>query len=129
MNIPLSYSSRDLILPHASVVIVNYNGYRWFELFMDSLIKTEYPNFEIVVVDNSSSDQSVQYLRKKSGKIRVIELDENKGYAQAANIGANVATGAILVFVNNDMEFKSDWLNNAVRKLLSDKEIAAVQCK
>lgn len=96
---------------------------------MDSLINTLYHDFEIIVVDNGSSDQSVEYLKQRSSSIQVIELKENKGFAEGANAGAKQATGRILAFVNNDMEFQPDWLINAVRILVSNKSAAAVQSK
>jgi GT2 family glycosyltransferase len=119
----------DLKLPRVSVIIVNYNGYCWLKLFVDSLINTVYPDFEIIIVDNASTDQSVQYLKEKSGNIKVVELTENRGFAAGANRGAKEATGKIFAFVNNDMEVRPDWLINAVNELLSDETAAAVQCK
>jgi GT2 family glycosyltransferase len=117
------------LLPRVSIIIVNYNGLQWFKSFMSALVNTEYPDFEIVVVDNSSSDESVQYLKDNFKEVGVLELNENKGYAKAINIGARKATGDILAFINNDMEVRSDWLRKAVPKLTSNKAVAAVQCK
>jgi GT2 family glycosyltransferase len=119
----------DRPLPRVSIIIVNYNGYRWLEKFMDDFICTLYPDFEIIVVDNASTDQSVRYLKEELRDVRVVELSENKGYGEAANLGARSATGAILTFINNDIEVKSDWLVNAVSKLGSDSGAAVVQCK
>lgn len=121
--------SNKLQLPSVSVIIINYNGHRWFELFMNSLINTTYPDFEILVVDNGSTDQSIKYLNENFGTVKVVCLGQNEGFANAANIGAIHAKGDILSFINNDMEVRSDWLINAVTKLISDVGAAAVQCK
>ena len=96
---------------------------------MNSLINTSYPDFEIIVVDNASTDQSVPYLRERHKSIKVIEVGENRGFAEGSNVGASMATGTILAFLNNDMEVHSDWLTNAVTKLTSDSKAAVVQCK
>ncbi|MGH9983950.1 MAG: glycosyltransferase family 2 protein [Nitrososphaeraceae archaeon] len=119
----------DYSLPPVSIIIVNYNGYKWLKLFIQHLLRTNYPNFEIIVVDNASSDQSVQFLRNEFRQIRIIELTENKGFAEGTNIGAKKATGKILAFLNNDIEVSNNWLFKAVTKLLSCDDAGAVQCK
>jgi GT2 family glycosyltransferase len=116
-------------LPRVSVVIVNYNGYKWLKLFMPLLRETQYPDFEIIVVDNASTDESVQYLKENFPNIQIVMLRENKGFAEGANLGAAHSTGSVLAFLNNDMEVSHDWLAEAILKLTSDPRIAALQCK
>jgi GT2 family glycosyltransferase len=97
---------------------------------MPLLTKTNYPDFEIIVLDNGSADESVQYLNgEKFETVRVIELSENKGFAEGTNTAANEANGEILVLLNNDIEVTSNWLFEAVKKLLTDPDAAAVQSK
>ena len=115
-------------MPKVSIILVNYNGLRWLKLFLSRLLLTNYPEFEIVVVDNASSDDSVHYL-KENFNVQVVNLQENKGFAVGNNIGAKHSTGRILAFLNNDMEVNSDWLMQAVIKLTLDNSIGLVQCK
>jgi GT2 family glycosyltransferase len=96
---------------------------------MHPLRETQYPDFEIIVVDNASEDGSVQYLKENFPDIRIVSLDENKGFAGGINVGVNHSGGEVLAFVNNDMEVSRDWLINAVLKLTSDVSVAALQCK
>ena len=66
-----------------SVVIVNWNGKKWLKNCLDSIENQTYNNVEIVVVDNSSDDDSVEYLKKNYPYIKIIVLEENYGYAKA----------------------------------------------
>jgi GT2 family glycosyltransferase len=125
----LERTSKEVQFPKVSVVIVNYNGYNSLRTFMPYLLRTKYPNFEIIVVDNASSDGSIGLLRNFSGNIKVMELENNKGFAEGTNVGAKAASGEILAFLNNDMEVHEDWLISAVSKLKSNKRVGAVQCK
>ena len=116
--------------PLASIVILNYNGYKWLKLCIPSLIKTNYSEFEIIIVDNGSTDQSVEYLRKNwQHCIKIIELGENLGFAEGNNIGIREAKGDIIALLNNDMEVDKDWLRVAVEALQSDERVGAVQPK
>lgn len=125
----MAYIENKKVLPRVSIITVNYNGLQWFKLFMRGLINTEYPDFEIIIVDNASTDDSVQYLKDNFKQVAVVELKENKGFAEGINIGSRHATGDILALINNDMEVNSDWLTNAVSRLISSPDVAAVQCK
>jgi GT2 family glycosyltransferase len=116
-------------LPLVSIIVVNYNGYKWLKLFLPFLIRTDYPNFEIIVVDNASRDQSVLFLKEEYKQIKLIELTENTGFAEGTNAGARNARGKILAFLNNDIEVTNNWLFEAVKKLLSCSSTGAIQCK
>src|SRR5215213_1411108 len=116
--------------PRASIVILNYNGYKWLKLYIPSWIKTNYSEFEIIIVDNGSTDQSIEYLRNNwQHCIKIIELRENLGFAEGCNIGIREAKGDIIALLNNDMEVDKDWLRAAVEALLSDERVGAVQSK
>jgi GT2 family glycosyltransferase len=116
--------------PFVSVIILNYNGYQCLKVCLPSLVKTDYPKFEIIVVDNGSTDQSVDYLRNNwQHCIRIIELHENLGFAEGNNIGILNANGEIIAILNNDIEVEGNWLRSAVGALLSDRKVAAVQSK
>jgi len=115
--------------PYVSIIVVNYEGYRWLRSFMDQLIHTSYPAFEVIVVDNGSQDGSVEFLREHFKQVRIVKLSENKGFAHGVNIGAKEANGDVLAFLNNDVEVTPHWLSEAVIGLYSEDNIGAVQCK
>jgi len=110
--------------PLVSIVIVNYSGKNYLEKCLSSLSQTNYENYEIILVDNQSSDDSVSFVKQNYPEIQVIELNKNFGFAVPNNIGSRLAKGKYLVFLNNDTQVTKDWLVELVKPLESDKNIA-----
>jgi GT2 family glycosyltransferase len=119
-------------LPFVSVIIVNYNGLRFAEACLRSVLDTDYPNFEVVVVDNGSTDGSYEVLRRSYGfdpRVKLIPNYRNLGYAQANNVGYRNSVGEVIVFLNIDTEVDHRWLAELVRALLSSKSVGGAQSK
>ncbi len=112
-----------------SIIIPHWNGIDILSECIDSLNNTEYSNFEIIVVDNYSSDESVKWLKANHPKIKIIENDKNYGYAGGCNRGINNSKGDYIVFLNNDTIHKKDWLSNLVTFMNKHPDCAAVQPK
>ena len=112
-----------------SIIIPHWNGIDILSECIDSLNNTEYSNFEIIVVDNYSSDESVKWLKANHPKIKIIENDKNYGYAGGCNRGINNSKGDYIVFLNNDTIHKKDWLSNLVTFMNKRPDCAAVQPK
>ncbi len=93
-----------------SIVIVNYNGRRWIKSCFDSIYHQTSKNFEIIFIDNASTDDSINFIKKNYPKIRIIENKTNIGFGHANNLGANKAAGEILFFLNNDTVLGKDTL-------------------
>ena len=117
-----------------SVIILNYNGRRYLHRLFSSLNDQTLPAFEIVFVDNASSDGSV-YLVKELCKtlrnglsIKIIEEDTNFGYCQGNNLGASVVKDGTkyLVFLNNDTYVDANWLQNLVQSAELDNKVGFV---
>ncbi len=85
-----------------SIIIVNWNGKKWLEKCLGSILNQSYKNFEIIIVDNDSKDDSVSYLKANYKMVNLICNNENSGFGKANNIGVKHAKGEILFFVNND---------------------------
>ncbi len=111
-----------------SVIIVNYNGRKYLKNCFDSLEKVDYSDFELIFVDNGSSDDSVELIRKNYPKIKVLELKVNLGLAVASNRGAEVAQGEYLFFLNNDTIVEKNILTELVKAAQSDKRVAVCAC-
>jgi GT2 family glycosyltransferase/SAM-dependent methyltransferase len=116
--------------PRASVVVVTYNNRELNRLCLGSLsTRTEWPNFEIVAVDNASSDGSVEELReaeKTLPNLRLIANEENRGFAAANNQGLAVASGEYLVLLNNDTVVTRGWLAALIRHLAAEPKLGLV---
>lgn len=86
-----------------SFIVINYNGGNVVGDCIQSIFNQYYNKIEVIVVDNNSSDTSLQELTKNFHKIKIISLKENKGYAGGINEGLKVATGEYIVVMNNDL--------------------------
>jgi GT2 family glycosyltransferase len=115
--------------PLVSVIVVNYNGKIYLDKCLDSLKSTTYENFEILVVDNNSSDQSSDLVKKKYPYVKLIELKKNLGFAIANNLGAEAAKGDFYIFLNNDTVVTQSWLSELVNAIIEsqDNEVAIAQ--
>ena len=90
-------------LPKVSIIIINYNGKHHLESCLESLLKINYDNIEIIVVDNNSTDDSVSFISTNFPDLILIKLNENKGFAEPNNLGAKIAKGDFLLLLNNDI--------------------------
>lgn len=99
-----------------SIIIVNYNGKKWLQKCLDSLFDQTYTNFEIIVVDNNSSDDSVNFLKSQYSdkRLHIIEHTENSGFAGGNNIGISSAKGDYILLLNNDTWVDFDFLETIV---------------
>ena len=114
-------------LPRVSVIIVNYNGKALLEKCLESLSKVNYENFEIIVVDNNSTDGSIELVTKNYPSIILLKLNSNKGFAEPNNIGAKIANGKYLLFLNNDTIVTPSFISEMVQVIENDKKIAICQ--
>jgi GT2 family glycosyltransferase len=85
-----------------SIIIVNYNGLKFLKNCLDSLGKTKYDQFEVIFVDNASSDGSTNYVEKNYPWVKVIRLKKNVGFAMGNIIGFKYTIGDYIVLLNND---------------------------
>ncbi|MEK6906407.1 MAG: glycosyltransferase family A protein [Nanoarchaeota archaeon] len=105
----------------ASVIIPVYNEEKEIYNCLKSLSEQSYKNFEIIIVDDGSTDNSIEITKNFKG-IKTLEQD-HKGPGSARNFGAKKSTGEILVFVDSDMVFDKDYLNNLLTPIIQDRKI------
>jgi hypothetical protein len=117
--------------PLVSVIILNFNGKPYLKPCLTSVLNTNYPNFEIIFVDNNSSDGSVEYVEKEfaGSRIKVIKSEKNLGFTGGNNAGAKYAKGKYVCFLNEDMEVDSNWLKELVKTIESNSNVGTVQSK
>ena len=95
-----------------SVIIVNWNGKHHLKECLDSLRQQTYKDFEVVFVDNGSTDGSSNFVVSNYPEVRLIQLNYNSGFCEGNNTGIKHAEGDYLVLLNNDTRVEPDWLNN-----------------
>ncbi len=115
--------------PIVSIIIPHWNGIEVISECLESLQKTTYPNMEIIVVDNNSTDNSVNYIRTNFPQVKISQNKSNQGYAGGCNRGAEIAQGKYLLFLNNDTIHESNWIEPLVQVMEKNAQIAAVQPK
>ena len=97
--------------PMVSIIILNYNAGQILLDCCESVVKTNYDNFEIIVVDNASEDKSYIKCKEKFESIHLIENEKNLGYCEGNNVGIKSAKGEFIVILNPDTTVEPDWLN------------------
>jgi GT2 family glycosyltransferase/glycosyltransferase involved in cell wall biosynthesis len=116
----------SLQTPRVSVVVVNFNGKRHLEPCFSSLLHLDYPPecLELLLVDNGSTDGSLELIRRLFPTVKIVENGENLGFARANNIGVRHASGELVATLNNDMRVDERWLRHMVAAL--DRERGVV---
>ena len=113
-------------LPSISIIVLNWNGKKMTEECLNSLMPQLNKNFEVLVVDNASTDGSVEYLKKKFKKIKLIRSKENLGYAGGNNLGVKKAKGNYILILNNDIILDKNFLKE-IWKHKDDADILGVK--
>ena len=109
-----------------SIIIVNWNGRDVTMDCVESLIKQDYPELEIIVSDNGSTDGSIETLRERFPQVRRVENGENLGFGSAVNRGIEAGFGDYFLFLNNDLVLQVDAVRELVRVLDADSKAGAV---
>ena len=113
-----------------SIIIVNWNGERWLRKCLDSLRVQTCKDFEIILVDNSSTDGSIDFVKNNYSEVRIFH-SENRGYGYACNLGAQEAKGKFLMFFNEDMYVNKDFLEKYLKehsKIKKKNYIGTIGC-
>jgi GT2 family glycosyltransferase len=129
MDPPLELSERKEA-PSITVVVVNYNGGDYIRGCLASLARQTYRNFETIVVDNASSDGSIDRIGEMPEHTTILRETVNHGFARGNNLAARLGRGRWLALLNPDAEAAPDWLESlmrAVRERPSHRMVASVQ--
>lgn len=113
--------------PLVSIILVTYNPQKYIRNCIDSVLDINYESYEIIVVDNNSTDNTRQILEKYKTKIQTIYNDQNLGYAEANNLGAGKAKGKYLFILNPDTLVNKNFLKPLVNEMEDDNTVAACQ--
>lgn len=114
---PTVFVSAPVSAPRVSVVVVTWNGRGLLERFLPSVLATDYPDVEVVVADNASTDGTAAWLAAEHPGVVVVRHSENELFARGNNLAVPAASGSVLCFLNNDVEVPSGWLGPLVGAL------------
>lgn len=120
--------ARGIASTKVSIIIPNFNGKELLQKNLPSVInavKFYDKSGEIIVVDDGSNDGSVEYIREKFPKVKVIPLKKNHGFSFSCNIGAKESNDDVILFLNNDVEVKDNFIEPLI-ETINQKGVFAV---
>lgn len=112
-----------------SVIIPNFNGYDLLNDCLSSIFKQSFKNYEVILVDNNSTDFSLDFILKNFPKVRIVKLKKNYGFAKAINEGVKLSKSKYVVFLNNDTYVDFNYLKNLINCAKSHSEIISINPK
>jgi len=115
--------------PLVTIVILNWNGKKYLEQFLPSVLASSYGNKRIVVADNASADDSLQFLQQFYPQVEVLANPINEGFAKGYNTALKQVKSDYYVLLNNDVEVTPNWIEPVIALMESDITIAACQPK
>lgn len=116
-------------LPTVAVVILNWNGKRFLEKFLPSVMQTTYPATKMIVADNASTDDSVAFLNQYYPSVAQIHNPSNEGFAKGYNTALKQVDAQYYVLLNSDVEVTPGWIEPVIELMEKDSSIAACQPK
>lgn len=117
--------------PKVSIIITNYNGGQVLLDCIESLKKIEYPDFEVVLIDDNSTDGSYEKVLKNKGSLQLISFKNNVnlGFVGSNNKGFGLSNGKYVLFLNNDTTINKDLLTKLISRMEADPKIGVAQAK
>ena len=111
--------------PNISIIIVNWNGKRYLNECLISVFNQTFPNYRVILVDNGSTDGSVEFVRENYPEVTIIKLEKNLGFAGGSNVGIKEAlkdkSVSYIALLNNDTKVDKNWLYELVKVAESEK--------
>ena len=112
----------------ASVIILTWNGLDYIAACLDAVLAQDYADFEIIVVDNASTDGTADFVAEHYPQVQLIRNERNLGFAAGNNIGMRAATGDVLALLNQDTEVRPGWLE-ALVEMAVKPDVGIAGCK
>ncbi|MBZ0186702.1 MAG: glycosyltransferase family 2 protein, partial [Candidatus Obscuribacterales bacterium] len=112
-----------------SIIIPNWNGKRFLKACLDSIAAQTYEHIETYIVDNGSSDGSVEFLKQEYPDVKLVEFAVNTGFSPAVNAGIAASSGEYVALINNDTVVDPRWVEELVKVIDKEKQLGSVGCK
>jgi glycosyltransferase involved in cell wall biosynthesis len=120
---------RLIELPSVAVVLLNWNGKKFLEQFLPTLLQCTHPGVQIVVADNGSTDDSIAFMKANYPDISILSNPTNEGFAKGYNIALEKVQADIFVLLNSDIEVTPGWIEPIAALMSQNQQIAACQPK
>lgn len=114
---------------NVTVVIPNYNGMKWMEICLQSLDRQKFKGFKVMIVDNGSTDGSIEMVEQKFPHMEVRRLDKNYGFSYAVNYGIKEADTEYVLLLNNDTEVDENFVGELYKSIRKSKKIFSCSSK
>ena len=115
--------------PSVAIVILNWNGRKFLEKFLPSVMASVYASKKIIVADNASTDDSIHFLEENYPQVSIIQNSSNEGFAKGYNTALKQVTADYYVLLNSDVEVTPGWIEPVIELMERDVGIAACQPK
>lgn len=115
--------------PKISVIVVLYNGEKWVQNCFSTLLESDYPDFEVIAVDNASSDNGAKLTKELFPDVKVIENDQNLGFSGGNNSGFAHCSGDIIFLLNQDTTIRPDCLSALAKAFAEVPDAGVIGCK
>jgi GT2 family glycosyltransferase len=112
-----------------SIIIPNFNGKQFLRECLNSIKKQNFSLYEVIIIDNGSTDGSVEYLNENYPEFALIQNQDNLGFATAVNQGIKISNAEYVFLLNNDTELEDDCLSNLLNCIQDDETLFAVSSK
>lgn len=116
-------------IPLISIIIVTWNAKELLKNCLISLYNQTYKNFEIIVVDNASKDNTVQMIEREFPEVKLVRLNENKGFTGGNIEGLKKTKGEFIALLNNDAEASPQWLETLIKPMFEDEKVGICTSK
>ena len=117
----------DQPVKKVAVVVLCWNGRKFLGTFLPSLVQFQPADSELIVADNASTDESVDYVKNNFPSVKIIQLDRNYGFAGGCNEAIRQITSPYIVLINQDVPVTENWMQPMMQMMESDLQIAAIQ--
>jgi GT2 family glycosyltransferase len=115
--------------PSVAIVILNWNGKKFLQQFLPSVLASVYDNKRVIVADNASTDDSVAFLKENYPQVEILINSSNEGFAQGYNTALKQVQADYFVLLNSDVEVTPNWISPVIDLMESDALVAACQPK
>lgn len=116
-------------MPNVAVVILNWNGTKFLRQYLPFVVDYTLASADVYVIDNASTDDSVEYIREHYPQVKLVINDENYGFAKGYNEGLKHIDAEYYCLLNSDVEVTPDWVDSLIEFMDNNKEVAVCQPK